>query len=151
MEQQLKEYFVELYKKFQQPGNNPKIKRSFEPKSYDYDYEVERILNFFCYITKKKFDPEDYVFSVDFYKLYERVVDNEPWMFEFLCILPIHYHRIIVSNCSDAYDALTVIVKTIENDWSKNELINYFKYQKNRGRGKWKRFQKLGSFSCSTI
>ena len=131
MEQQLKEYFVELYNKFQQPGSNPKIKRSFEPDSYDYDYEVERILSFFGYNTKKKFGPEDYVFSVDFYKLYKEVVDDEPWMLEFLCILPIHYHRIIVDKCGDAYDALSIIVKTIENDWSKSELINYFSMSRN--------------------
>ena len=131
MEQQLKEYFVELYQKFQQPGNNPKIKAEFEPQSYDFEFELGKFLNFFGNKPKAKIGPEDYAFSINFYKLYQEVIDDEPWMFDFISLLPMNYHRVIVSNCSDAYDALTIIVKIIENDWTKNELINYFSISRN--------------------
>ena len=131
MEQKLKDYFVNVYNKFQQPNSNPKIKREFEPDCYDFEYEVGRILNFFGYKTRMNFGPEDYAFSVDFYRLYKEVVDDEPWMLDFLSLLPIHYHRIIVDKCGDGFDALTVIIKTIENDWSKNELLNYFSTSRN--------------------
>ena len=131
MEQKLKEYFVELYNKFQQPGNNPKIKKEHEPQCYDIEFDPNNFLSLFQKKPKIKFEPEDYAFSINFYRLYKQVIDDEPWMLDFLSILPKSYHRIIVNNCGEAFDALTVIVKTIENDWSKTELANYFSVSRN--------------------
>lgn len=128
MEQQLLEYFAKLSKNFWQPGKNPKIKYEL-----GYREQFNTDMSWFFNAFQKPYQPEesDIAFSVNFYRFYRQLIDDEPQMLDFLKLIPFSYHRIIIQKCGDAYDALTVIAKAIENDWTKNELVNYFSLSRN--------------------
>ena len=129
MEKELKEYFMTLCDNFWEEGNNPKIKSEFGYDEFDGTQKYDWFLNVLC----PKYQPElfDPNLSVLLYKFYASVVEDEPKMTDFLAILPLSYHKSIIENCADAFEALEIIVKTIENDWTKCELIDYFSLLKN--------------------
>ena len=129
MDQGLKEYFAKLSQKFWQPENNPKIK-------YELGYKQEKDFGdmaWFFSVFQKPFQPEsqDLAFSVNFYRFYNQLLEDEPSMHDFISLVPFSYHKVLIEKCSDAYDALTIIAKAIENDWSRFELINYFFVSRN--------------------
>ena len=129
MEQGLKEYFAKLSKNFWQPNNNPKIK-------YELGYRDELPGNDMSWLFKffqRPYQPEedDIVFSLSFYRFYKDLLEDEPDMIDFIKTIPFSYHKILIDKCSDAYEALTIIAKAIENDWAKYELINYFSLSRN--------------------
>lgn len=128
MEQQLKEYFAKLSKNFWQENNNPKIK-------YELGYrdQNEQEIGWFIKMINRPIQPEenDLIFSLNFYRFYKQLTDDEPEMLDFIKLIPFSYHRMLIEKCADAYDALTIIAKAIENDWSKIELINYFSLSRN--------------------
>ena len=129
MEQGLVEYFARLSNKFWQIGNNPKIK-------FEFGYE-DRLdnggMDWFSNGLHVQFMPEqfDLDLSVKFYRFYASLVEDEPSMVDFLSTVPLSYHKILINNCYDFYEALAIIAKALENDWSKNELINYFAMSRN--------------------
>ncbi len=129
MEQGLKEYFAMLCDNFWEEDHNPKIKCEFGYHEFDGTQDYDWFLNILC----QKYQPElfDQTLSVLFYKFYAQLVEDEESIIEFLATLPLSYHKIIIENCYDAFEALTIIVKVLENDWSKNELINYFSLLRN--------------------
>ena len=87
---------------------------------------------FFSFFEKPyQQEASDLVFSLNFYRFYNKLFEDEPSMKDFVSLLPFSYHRVIIEKCSDAYDALQIIAKTIENDWTKVELINYFSMTRN--------------------
>ena len=124
MEQGLNDYFAALCDNFWEENHNPKIKREFGYHEFDGSQDYDWFLNHLC----RKYQPElfDLNLSALFYKFYETLVEDERDMLDFIGTLPLSYHKIIIDNCSDAYEALTIIVKALENDWSKIELIDYF-------------------------
>ena len=129
MEKGLKEYFAKLSKKFWQPGNNPKIKHE---KGYELEPDGSDMSWFFRIFEKpKKINPIDLAFSVNFYKFYNELIEDEPSMRDFISILPFSYHKLIIKNCADAFDALTIIIPIIEYDWSFSELKEYFERKNN--------------------
>ena len=129
MEKELKEYFATLCDNFWEEGNNPKIKSEFGYNNFDGAQDYNWFLNVLC----PKYQPElfDLNLSVLFYKFYAKIVEDEPNIIDFLATLPLSYHKIIIENCADAFEALEIIVKTLENDWTKSELIDYFSLLKN--------------------
>ena len=129
MEEGLKEYFAKLRTNFWQPGKNPKIK-------YELGYRENKDFGdmaWFFNVFEKPFQPEslDLAFSLNFYRFYNHLLEDEPSMHDFISLLPFSYHRVIIEKCSDAYEALNIIAKAIENDWSRLELINYFSLSRN--------------------
>lgn len=124
MEQGLKEYFAALCDNFWEDGHNPKIKCEFGYNEYDGSQDFDWFLNVLC----PKYQPELFNpnLSALFYKFYSQLVEDEYSILDFLGTLPLSYHMIIIENCYDVFEALTVIVKTLENDWSKSELLDYF-------------------------
>ena len=129
MEKGLKEYFAKLSENFWQPGNNLNIKREM---GYKQEHNVGDMSWFFKAIySPKRLDTTELAFSVNFYNFYKQVIDDEPDLLNLLGLLPISYHRIILKEYSDPFDALSTIVFTIEKDLCKDELINYFKLNRN--------------------
>ena len=129
MEQELKEYFAKLSRNFWQPGNNRKIKHEL---GYDKEPDVGDMSWFFRVVCSSRQPEEnDIAFSLSFYRFYNQLLEDEPSLRDFLQVIPFSYHRLLIEKCSDAYDALTIIAKAIENDWTKNELINYFSLSRN--------------------
>ena len=129
MDEGLKEYFAKLEHNFWQPGKNPKIKYEL---GYKEDKDIGDMAWFFS-VFQKPFQPEslDLAFSVNFYRFYNELLKDEPSMQDFISLIPFSYHKVIIEKCSDAYEALAIIEKIIENDWSKIELINYFSALRN--------------------
>ena len=124
MEKGLKEYFAKLSKNFWQPGNNLKIKHE---KGYNIEPDENDMSWFFKHFEKpKRIEAVNLAFSIDFYNFYHDLLEDEPSMRDFISILPFSYHKLLIKNCADAYDALTIIIRVIENDWSFLELKDYF-------------------------
>ena len=124
MEQQLKEYFAKLSKNFWQPDSNPKIKYELgyleEPEGND--------MSWFFRVLCPPHQPEekDPVFCLNFYRFYNKLLEDEPTISEILQVIPYSYHELIIKNCMDPYEALRIIAFVIEHDWSKEELNSYF-------------------------
>ena len=124
MEKGLKEYFAKLAEKFWQIGNNPKIKFEFGYEELDDNQGMD----WFVHGMHRQYQPEqfDLGMSVMFYKFYSQLVEDEPEIVDFLSTVPLSYHKILITKCSDAYEALTYIAKSLENDWSLAELKAVF-------------------------
>ena len=129
MEQELKEYFAKLSKNFWQPGNNLKIKHEL---GYDEEPDVGD-MSWFFRVFNRPHQPEekDLIFTLNFYRFYQQLLDDEPSMIDFLRVIPLSYHKLLIEKCADAYDALTIMPFVIEKDWTKEELQNYFEVNRN--------------------
>ena len=129
MEQQLKEYFAKLSKNFWQPGSNPNIKFELGFNKYCEGEDMSWLDRFF-YPPKQK-EAKDPIFSLNFYKFYRKLLEDEPSLHAIIQVIPFSYHEILIKNCKDAYDALRVIAFVIEHDWTKDDLYSYFLLYKN--------------------
>ena len=130
MEQQLKEYFAKLSKDFWQPGNNPNIKVELGYGDQP-DCDMSWFDRFF-YPPRQK-EAKDPVFSLNFYRFYNKLLEDEPAVIEVLKVIPFSYHEILFKNCKDPYDALRIIAFLIEHDWRKEDLSSYFLIYKDKG------------------
>ena len=129
MEEGLKEYLFNLSENFWQVEHNPKIK-------FEFGYEENVNIAHYDWFTNgmhRQFQPEqfDLELCAKFYRFYSFLVESEPEIIDFLSTVPLSYHRILIQNCEDAYEALSIISKALENDWSRLKLINYFKMNRN--------------------
>lgn len=60
-----------------------------------------------------------------FYNLYKNDIQKVPQLVEQLSSIPWGHHRCIIDKCKSPEKALFFIHKTLENNWSRNVLLNF--------------------------
>lgn len=60
-----------------------------------------------------------------FYNLYKDEIENFPQLVGQLYSIPWGHHRYIIDKCKDSKKALFFVRKTLENNWSRDTLLNF--------------------------
>lgn len=74
----------------------------------------------------KGFSPTNLKYTFYFYELYKEEVQNRPQLVDDLCRIPWGHIRFIIDNCKDdSKKALFYVNQTLQNNWSRNVLLNF--------------------------
>lgn len=74
----------------------------------------------------KGFSPTNLKYTVYFYRLYAPLLQNRPQLVDDLWSIPWGHHRFIIDVCkSNAQKALFYVQQTLQNNWSRNVLLNF--------------------------
>lgn len=74
----------------------------------------------------KGLSPTNLKYAFYFYSLYKDEVENRPQLVDDLCKIPWGHHRFIIDKINgDTLKAIFYVYQTIQNNWSRNVLLNF--------------------------